>query len=68
MGVGRAQNGRMQRSGSNAEIVDEASASGQECRILDPLDRLAEPACCSRHALTLLDTLFGHAFFAGGPI
>ena len=33
----------MQRAGMNAEIVDEAAASGQQRRIFDTRDRLADP-------------------------
>ena len=43
MRVRRPQNGGVQRAGLFAEIVDEASAPGQERGVFDALDRLATP-------------------------
>jgi hypothetical protein len=43
MGMGRAQNGGMERAGPDAEIVDETATAGQQGRVLDALHRLSRP-------------------------
>ena len=43
VGMGRAQNGRVQRAGANRQVIREIGAAGEQCRIFDPLHRAAEP-------------------------
>src|SRR3989475_8849947 len=50
MGQRRADDRRVARVRDRRVIVDEGSATGQEPRVLDALDRLADPAeTCSLH-------------------
>src|SRR5260221_6107948 len=44
VGVRRAQDRRMQGTGRNADVVDIAPAPGEKRQVLDPLDRLPDPA------------------------
>ena len=43
MGVGRTQDGGVQGPRSDRQVICVIAAAGQQCGILDPLDRTAEP-------------------------